>query len=147
MFIVHLNYYDVNLPQHDYISLALQFLKSERIWVIYSHLDLQYMWYIYVLLHSIMFVTPLRSCFSLKLIDVVIFTHASCMMKITRVEIGPIVHAHYIFHRQTNRKKNRTKNQWMEPSQGRQKGKAKKRPKDKQPTRIFKKGKNQSISW
>jgi succinyl-CoA synthetase alpha subunit len=31
------------------------------------------------------------------------------MMKIMKVEIGPIVHAHYIFHRQINRKKNKTK--------------------------------------
>jgi hypothetical protein len=43
MFIGHLNYDDVNLLQHDYISLALKVFKSEGIQVIYSHLDLQYM--------------------------------------------------------------------------------------------------------
>jgi hypothetical protein len=64
------------------------------------------------------------------------------MMKITRVEIGPIVHAHHIFHKQTNREKNRIKDQWSEPSQGRQKGKAKERPKDEQPARTKKKGNN-----
>ncbi len=43
---------------------------------------------------------------ALKLIDVVvIFTHASCMMKIMKVEIGPIAYAHYIFHKQKKGKK------------------------------------------
>jgi hypothetical protein len=64
------------------------------------------------------------------------------MMKITRVEIRPIVHAHYIFHRQTNRKNNRIKDQWLEPSQGKQKGKTKERSKDDQPTITKKKGKS-----
>jgi hypothetical protein len=46
------------------------------------------------------------------------------------------------------KKEKRTKGSWLKPSQERQKGKAKERPKDEQPARIKKKKKaNPSHGW
>jgi hypothetical protein len=96
MFIVHLHYYDANLLQHEYNSIALQFFKVK------GYMDIIFTsWSTIHVIHSYLtsfYFTKLSSYLSLKLIDVVvIFTHASCMMKITGVEIGPIVHAHISF--------------------------------------------------
>jgi hypothetical protein len=90
-------------------------------------------------------VLPSRTCWILFLSSLAILLVCNTVCTWIIIIFSNFVNV--VSGRQNSQHKNPIKDKWPEPSQGRQKGKAKERPKDIQPSRNQKKRERASPIW